>query len=1459
MAAESGQQAPATADQIRRLLLSLDNGYDSCLSLLEALGFSFADEPRSTYDWPAETQEAVREFRLAAKHGGFGVFYVEVSPAQMLGTERQVVTRILRSEPHSLFVFTTPEHELWHFVHVRYDQQAEQRRQLRRFVVDLTDAIAGSRLRTTAERLTKLAIAPGESLTVLDLQARCDDAFRISEVSARFLRDFVSVVNELTTVLKTANPELLHTESEALTQAQLLLDRLVFLYFIQRKGWLNGEADYLYQRFRASMDASPDGDSYYRERLLPLFRALSHRSAVRPRLADGTEEALPFLNGGLFELPLSYGTEDPPRDELLAIPNRAFYSVFDGLLERYNFTTSEDTPLDVEVAINPEVIGTIFETFVLTAEKEPDANAPDRRKATGSYYTPRCVVHLICKAVLRRYLAERTGISNDILAQLMDFDPPEQLAASQRAMLNGLITDQEATAVRAAVLAVRACDPAVGSGAFPVGLLQEMVKVVALLDLRIQNDPGVPTRNHRYHLKRQIIEDCLYGVDIQEQAIQICELRLWLSLIVDHELDPSLALPQRVASVEPLPNLTFRMRVGDSLLDQVFGRDWDLGSSTDADLAQAIAELKRAYYESKSPEFKREMESRILLRELELLEQRLGAQQKEVGADLPLFAGAETARHRRKLEEAQHQLARLSDLVTDCRRTRAEIVSLQGRNPWEQARRFDALRKQCRVSFVWALDFAEVFDRRGHGEGNEQPGFDIIVGNPPFVTARSADLRERYRERWPTSCYRKYHMLAPFIELGLTKLLRPGGQLGYIVSNAFATREFGRPLVEHVLTRMELLNVIDCSGLMFPGHGTPTCMLLGYAISRRLPVAVSASGFLLGQPTRQTIACSTRPGMGRLRDEAEESPLWREILAYWEKPEKGGRHVSCDTWSITKTRLHPWTMDTTSGPLKDLLEAACSGMLEDNSKSPVSYSTVTGMDSVFTLQIDVARRLNLGNEVVAFAIGEDLRDWSVFPSQVAIRPYAFDGSLLMLTQLSAQTADYFSRWRSALEDRRGMMFMAGMKAGDPWYRFEYYDASREVDPNRINWAFIATHISACKPPSPLQTNRSINGFSPSDDRHQGNWLLALLNSSSALLWLKQVCYNKGAGGNEERDRFEFSGGKVQDLPVPTRLLDDPALVCRANTLASECSRFGTLIPRLAPQKLFERRGEAYNDWYRDISGYQQPAESLSLDWQSADELVSAYRIARDESDRLRRVMIALQEEMDWLIYGAYGLLPLEHPAVNLSGSDSPMPIDRMQRPYRLRDHGLPVPPEWLVEQRRLWEERLRVIETNEHVARIEQPAYKRRWEEPFGGRELRNACDWWLLEKAEWLLEHHFNGGPIDLETWSAELWRDARVRAAFEAIGQLSQAGAGGSGGGECTSDAFDRYLRKLVDAESVPDKRSVFKKKHEQYRGIKPDAHLPNGVPRERFRSVTGRAGSYVWAGKDLWHGVEGDIWDE
>lgn len=200
-----------TASKIRGL-----RSYDNLLDLLDSLGFTYSDEQRSTADSPANIREAVQDLRVAARHGSFLVFYAQVDNEQMLTWERQVISRVLSIDPHSLFVFTDPSQQVWHFVHVRYDERLEHRRQLRRFVVDLRQARGADRLRTTAERLSRLAILPGQSLSALEVQELCDEAFRISEVTKRFLSSFVQVVKDLTQNMVAGNPTLLADERDAL-------------------------------------------------------------------------------------------------------------------------------------------------------------------------------------------------------------------------------------------------------------------------------------------------------------------------------------------------------------------------------------------------------------------------------------------------------------------------------------------------------------------------------------------------------------------------------------------------------------------------------------------------------------------------------------------------------------------------------------------------------------------------------------------------------------------------------------------------------------------------------------------------------------------------------------------------------------------------------------------------------------------------------------------------------------------------------------------------------------------------------------------------------------------------------------------------------------------------------------------------------------------------------------------
>ncbi len=371
---------------------------------------------------------------------------------------------------------------------------------------------------------------PDDPTETDEWRAQWSSAFDKESLTKRFFKQFRDLCNVVAADIYTRNRALKLSHDQANTEAQVLLERLLFLYFIQRKGWLDQKDDYLVREFNAKHRDRPDDTTYYKQFLSVVFRRLSSRQMQR----QGEIGYLPFLNGGLFE-------EDPGAFQDgttlrlgLNVGNGVLASVFDQLLEHYNFTIREDTPLDQDVAVDPEMLGKILECLVLEMESAEGESAPDKRKATGSYYTPRIVVHFICREVLRQFLLARL-VGSDVaqppsavqegvggaslpregdvggasapredsrtrtttrtrtigegampwagrLARLFAIDPTAGIAAEQLDQLRAILSPQDAERIRKLVWDIKACDPAVGSGAFAVGLLHELVSLCVLCE-----------------------------------------------------------------------------------------------------------------------------------------------------------------------------------------------------------------------------------------------------------------------------------------------------------------------------------------------------------------------------------------------------------------------------------------------------------------------------------------------------------------------------------------------------------------------------------------------------------------------------------------------------------------------------------------------------------------------------------------------------------------------------------------------------------------------------------------------------------------------------------------------------------------------------------------------------------------------------------------------------------------
>ncbi len=456
-----------------------------------------------------------------------------------------------------LLVAGNPDGDEWQLVYPTYRGGREV---LRRMVLH-----RGHGHRTVVEQLAKVW---GEAERG-DLRAALERAYDVEVVTRAFFREYKRVFDRVMALV-----EGFTDAEEHRLFCQTLFNRLMFIYFLQRKRWLTfrGDTAYLNAIWR---DSSRQGESFYEVRLKLLF----FMGLNNPRTADFDQARalardqigeVPFLNGGLFE-----GTQ-LDRQPGIKVPNAAIDLILNDLFGHFNFTITESTPYDVEVAVDPEMLGKVFEELVTG------------RHETGSYYTPRPIVSFMCREALKGYLARRVpSLGEQAILQYVDHQD-----------VSG-IDRQQAGNILDALDEVTVVDPACGSGAYLLGMMQELLGCENLL----YNPQLIDTSRTQYDMKLRIIKRNVYGVDIDRFAVNIAMLRLWLSLIVDYEGpgDPP-----------ALPNLDFKIACGDSLL----GPNPDAYQPTllQASLAQEMADLKAQYLEATGEDknnLHREIESRM--------------------------------------------------------------------------------------------------------------------------------------------------------------------------------------------------------------------------------------------------------------------------------------------------------------------------------------------------------------------------------------------------------------------------------------------------------------------------------------------------------------------------------------------------------------------------------------------------------------------------------------------------------------------------------------------------------------------------------------------------------------------------------------------------------------------------------------------------------------------------------
>ena len=500
-------------------------------------------------------QEALaQEPEIIARAGEFEIIYAPLKEFERkaIGAERLVISRLLKDHEFALWIFSNEDKTKWHFVNVKRGagdgQNAMARHVLRRFSF-VRGEIAG---RTSVERLQKidlagLSVLPGIAPSYLEVQTRHDEAFDVEAVTRDFFRDYKIVFEKVESQVKIAE------SSTRRLWTQRLFNRLMFLRFLEKKGWLEfgGNKNYLRALFKAAQEKQ---ENFLEDRLYwAFFHGLNTagedkgtHSKAELRLIRGE---VPFLNGGLFDLDDIYDVRGEVK-----LSNEAFKPIL-VLFDQYNFTIHESTPFDLEIGIDPEMLGKVFEELITG------------RHESGSYYTPRGIVSFMGREALKGYLEA--------------CDTPEAISSLVDDGDGAKVSDPER--VLEALRQVTICDPACGSGAYLLGMMQELLRLrEALFAAKAKDHQKI------YDRKLEIIAHNLYGVDRDPFAVGIAMLRLWLSLIIEFEGE----------TPPPLPNLKYKIEVGDSL-SAPLGAQLTLDSALVKEFNDAKANYVRAHHKDK--------------------------------------------------------------------------------------------------------------------------------------------------------------------------------------------------------------------------------------------------------------------------------------------------------------------------------------------------------------------------------------------------------------------------------------------------------------------------------------------------------------------------------------------------------------------------------------------------------------------------------------------------------------------------------------------------------------------------------------------------------------------------------------------------------------------------------------------------------------------------------------------
>ncbi|MBK3582360.1 BREX-2 system adenine-specific DNA-methyltransferase PglX [Streptomyces sp. MBT57] len=604
--------------------------------------------------------------------------------------------------------------------------------------------------------------------------------------------------------------------------------------------------------------------------------------------------------------------------------------------------------------------------------------------------------------------------------------------------------------------------------------------------------------------------------------------------------------------------------------------------------------------------------------------------------------------------------------------------------------------------------------------------YHVVVANPPYITVKDKQENQNYRDVY-WACSGKYALSVPFAQRIFELAIRSGGDqrnggfTGQITSNSFMKREFGKVLIESYFhggpykdpksrrkrdfAGVELSHVIDTSGAYIPGHGTPTVILAG-----RNQVARQS------EPIRAVLGVR---GEATVPEEGTLGPVWIAITEQVRRPGSESEWVSVEDAERGRFASYPWSLrgGGASGVMDVLVDHP---RRLGNIVESIGFHDILGEDDLFSA--DRLPTLWKQGKVASkpLVTGDANRDWAANAESVVLWPYEGE-----VADVSLQDTPIFWPYRSIL--RAGLTFgKTREERGMAWNEHIMLSWGRTEAAMLIPFSFVATHNHFVLDRGGKVFNRSAPVIKLPEGATEEHHLelVGVLNSSAACFWLKQVSQGKGNRGGERstgrwawEEYFEFTGTKLQEFPIP------PSLPL---ALARELDVLAKRMAECEPSAVAESA---------------TPTRTVLLD-------------ASKEQERIRSRMILLQEELDWTVYGAYGLISTRDvglatlpdnlvreglPTVSLGerafeiAMKRDAPDGESENAWITLHRGVPTTevPDWPEAYRKVVQARLDIIESNKDIQLLERPEYKRRWStEPWKKREAA-ALRSWLLDAAE--------------------------------------------------------------------------------------------------------------------------------